>query len=146
MLSNSCKYAIRSVIYLALHTDSENKIGSKLVAGKLNIPQPFLAKILQELSRKHIISSTKGPKGGFYLTERDLKNSVLDIVDCIDGLDAFNTCFFGLRSCTNEKPCAVHKTVKPFKDEIFLQLSQNTIIQFADEIRTGKSFISLEEI
>jgi len=108
MLSNSCKYAIRSVIYLALHSNSGNKIGSRTVASKLNIP--------------------------------------LDIVDCIDGLDAFNLCFFGLRSCTNEKPCSVHNTVKPFKDEIFLQLSKNTIKQFADEIRTGKSFISLEEI
>jgi len=146
MLSNSCKYAIRSVIYLALHSNSGNKIGSRTVASKLNIPQPFLAKILQELTRKHIISSAKGPRGGFYLTDEDLNNSVLDIVDCIDGLDAFNLCFFGLRSCTNEKPCSVHNTVKPFKDEIFLQLSKNTIKQFADEIRTGKSFISLEEI
>jgi len=146
MLSNSCKYAIRSVIYLALYTDSKNKTGSKEVATKLNIPQPFLAKILQELTKKNIISSTKGPNGGFFLTDKNLKNSVLDIVNCIDGTDAFNTCFFGLRACTNEKPCPVHNTVKPFKDKIYLQLSKNTIVQFADEIRSGKSFISLEEI
>jgi len=144
MLSNSCKYAIRSVIYLALYSNSDNKISSKTVASKLNIPQPFLAKILQELTKKNIISSSKGPKGGFYLTEKDLNKTVLDIVDCIDGLEAFSSCFFGLRSCTDEKPCAVHHTVKPFKDEILLQLSKNTITQFADEIKTGKSFISLE--
>jgi len=146
MLSNSCKYAIRSVIYLALYGNDNNKIGSKEVATNLNIPKSFLAKILQELSRKHIISSSKGPKGGFYLTEIDLKKSVLDIVACIDGLKAFDSCFLGLHTCTNEKPCSVHNIVRPFKDEIFLQLSKNTIEQFADDIRTGKSFISLDEI
>jgi len=144
MLSNSCKYAIRSVIYIALNSNKAKKIGSKEVATNLNMPQPFLAKILQELTRKHIISSSKGPNGGFYLTEINLKKSVLNIVDCIDGLDAFDTCFLGLHACTNEKPCSVHHIVRPFKDEIYLQLSKNTIVQFADEIRTGKSFISLD--
>lgn len=146
MLSNSCKYAIRSVIYLALNSNANKKIGSKEVALKLNIPQPFLAKILQELTRKHLISSTKGPKGGFFLTDENLNNSVLDIVSCIDGLDAFNICFLGLHTCSSKKPCSVHHIVGPFKDDVFDQLSNNTIAQFADDIRKGKHFISLEAI
>ena len=146
MLSNSCKYAIRAVIYIALHAKETNKMGSKSVAEKLKMPQPFLAKILQELTKRRIISSSKGPNGGFYLTQENLENSVLDIVDCIDGLDKFNKCFLGLRSCSGEKPCAVHNIVEPFKNDIVLKLSSNTIAQFADEIRRGKSFISLEEL
>ncbi len=144
MLSNSCKYAIRSVIYLALNSKTDLKIGSKEVALKLNIPQPFLAKILQELTRKHLISSTKGPMGGFFLTDENLNNSVLDIVSCIDGLDAFNICFLGLHTCSGDKPCSVHHIVEPFKREIFSKLSYKTIAQFAEDIRKGIYFISLE--
>lgn len=144
MLSNSCKYAIRSVIYLALNSNVCKKIGSKEVALKLNMPQPFLAKILQELTRKHLVSSTKGPNGGFYLTDENLNNKVIDIVSCIDGLDALNTCFLGLDTCSTDKPCSMHHTIEPYKNEIILQLSDNTIAQFADEIRKGNSFLSLE--
>lgn len=146
MLSNSCKYAIRAVIYIALNSNKTKKIGSKIVAEKLKMPQPFLAKILQELSKRHIISSSKGPNGGFYLTPVNLDNSVLDIVDTIDGFDKFNKCFLGLHTCSGDKPCSVHHIVEPFKNDILLKLSNNTIAQFAEEIRSGKSFISLEEI
>jgi len=146
MLSNSCKYAIRAVIYIALNTNKTNKMGSKIVAEKLKMPQPFLAKILQELSKRNIISSSKGPKGGFFLTQGNLNNSVLDIVDCIDGLDKFSKCFLGLHTCSSDKPCSVHNIVEPFKNDILLKLSNNSIAQFAEEIRSGKSFISLEEI
>jgi Rrf2 family transcriptional regulator, iron-sulfur cluster assembly transcription factor len=144
MLSNSCKYAIRAVIYLAMQADETHKLGSKFVAEKLNMPQPFLAKILQDLTRKSIISSNKGPHGGFYLTEDNLKNSVLDIVTCIDGLEKFNQCFLGLHTCSNEKPCSVHTIVEPFKNDLFVKLANNTIAQFAEDIRNGKSYISLE--
>ncbi len=146
MLSNSCKYAIRAVIYIALNTEGANKMGSKVVAEKLKMPQAFLAKILQELTKRGIISSSKGPNGGFFLTPQDLDNSVLDIVDAIDGLDKFNKCFLGLHTCSGDKPCSVHYIVEPFKNDIVLKLSNNTIAQFAEEIRSGKSFISLEEI
>jgi Rrf2 family protein len=146
MLSNSCKYAIRAVIYIALNTNETHKMGSKVVAEKLKMPQPFLAKILQVISKKNIISSSKGPNGGFYLTKDNLKNSVLDIVDAIDGLDKFNKCFLGLHTCSGDKPCSVHHIVEPFKNDILFKLSNNTIAHFAEEIRSGKSFISLEEI
>jgi len=144
MLSNTSKYAIRAVIYLAMESNSSHKLGSKTVAERLKMPKPFLAKILQDLTRKNIISSNKGPYGGFYLTEENLKNPVIDIVTCIDGLDKFNQCFLGLHTCSSEKPCSVHAIVEPFKKDIFTKLSNNTIAQFAEDIQNGKSYISLD--
>ena len=67
MLSNTSKYAIRAVIYLALFSTKEKKVGIKQVSSELDIPSPFLGKILQLLARHHILGSTKGPNGGFYL-------------------------------------------------------------------------------
>ena len=51
MLSNTSKYAIRAVIYLALYSTKEKKVGIKEVASELDIPSPFLGKILQQLAR-----------------------------------------------------------------------------------------------
>ena len=65
MLSNSSKYAINAVIYLAANSSESKRIGVKEVADALHIPLPFLAKILQALVRKKVISSNKGPGGGF---------------------------------------------------------------------------------
>ena len=61
MLSNTSKYAIRAVIYLALFAGKEKKIGIKQISTDLSIPTPFLGKILQTLAKHKLLSSTKGP-------------------------------------------------------------------------------------
>ena len=101
MLSNQSKYAIRGVIYLALYASENNKLGSKEVGEKINVPQPFLAKIFQTLSKEKIINSSKGPKGGFYLTDKELSGNLMTVIECIDGLEAFNSCFMGLPHCSD---------------------------------------------
>ena len=68
MLSNSSKYAINAVLYLAVNSSVENKIGVREIAEALHIPTAFLAKLLQTLAKKEAICSSKGPGGGFYLT------------------------------------------------------------------------------
>ena len=118
MLSNSCKYAIRAILYLAYHSSKSNKIGSKFIAEKINIPAPFLAKTFQTLSKEKIIRSTKGPNGGFYLTKKELSKNLLEVIDCIDGLGMFDNCFLGLPKCSDENPCTVHNIVAPFKSKL----------------------------
>lgn len=93
MLSKSSKYAIRAVLYIANNTSEKKKIGSKEVAETLEIPAPFLAKTLQELTKAEIISSMKGPNGGFYLTDKNEQKSLFDIIDCIDNAHKFEECF-----------------------------------------------------
>jgi len=66
MLSNACKYAIRSILYLAINNKENKKFGVKKIAAELETPQPFLAKLLQQLTRNKLVSSAKGPTGGFY--------------------------------------------------------------------------------
>ena len=79
------KYAIRSILYLAMHTDEQHKVGVKKIAEDLESPQPFLAKLLQQLNKGKLVSSTKGPNGGFYLSKSDKENAVWDIIKNIDG-------------------------------------------------------------
>lgn len=139
MLSNACQYAIRSVLYLSIHSNENEKIGAKHIAEELKTPLAFLAKLLQKLSKNKLISSTKGPNGGFFLTPIDQNNSIWDIVICIDGDLKFHQCFLGLSTCNDINPCPVHNKFKPFKAKILNDFQGKTIKQYSDQIkRNGK--------
>ena len=145
MLSNACQYAIRSVLYLAIHSDDKKRIGVKTIAEELETPQPFLAKLLQQLAKSDLVSSIKGPNGGFYLTKKNTNNSLWEIVECIDGTEKFNQCFLGLSKCSDENPCPVHFIVSPFKDKLLNDFRDKSIAQFTEEIKLTGRVLSLKD-
>ena len=67
MLSNTCKYALRALIYLGKFSEENSRIGIKKIAEDLSLSSPFLGKILQNLVKQKLLVSTKGPNGGFAL-------------------------------------------------------------------------------
>ena len=146
MLSNTCKYAIRSVIYLAL-TGGEKKIGIKKISKELNIPTPFLGKILQTLAKNKMLLSTKGPNGGFSLAKPASEISLLSIIEIIDGLDLFKECLIGLRSCSatahDDVQCPIHHKYWPISKQIYDLFNTETIENFADEIKASDGKIGL---
>ena len=89
MLSNTTRYALRAVIYLAKHSNEEKRIGIKKIAEDLNIPSPFLGKILQTLAKHKLLLSNKGPNGGFAFPSESDDITLYDIVKIIDGDDMF---------------------------------------------------------
>lgn len=143
MLSNSSKYAINAVIYLAVNASEQRKIGVKEISEVLNIPSPFLAKLLQTLSRKNAISSSKGPGGGFWLTDKEKQVPLINIIYHIDGIDKFTNCALGLKLCSEEYPCPIHHSVQPLKQELLKQLGENTISDFAQKVASGQAFLFL---
>lgn len=141
MLSNSSKYAINAVLYLAVNSSVENKIGVREIAEALHIPTAFLAKLLQTLAKKEAICSSKGPGGGFYLTEQKAKAPLVDIIHYIDGIDKFANCLLGLRKCSEETPCPMHYAVYPFKLQFLQELEKHSIEYFADKVKKGETYL-----
>lgn len=146
MLSRASKYAILSTLYLALHSSKEKKMRVKYIAGKLNVPSPFLAKLFQQLVRGNVISSTKGPHGGFYLSEDNSEKNVCDIIQNIDGRNKIDDCFLGLSECDEEKPCPVHFIFASFKENLYGKFKDKTIIEFAQEISESGRFLTIEDL
>ena len=66
LFSRQCEYAIQATLYIALQSD-KRLVSIRELADRLSIPPYFLAKILQDLTRKGILKSQKGPSGGFTL-------------------------------------------------------------------------------
>ncbi len=144
MLSNACKYAIRAILYLAIHSDETTKIGVKKIAEELETPQPFLAKLLRQLTSNKLVSSTKGPGGGFFLDKNNKEKSIWDVICCIDGTHKFEKCFLGLSKCSDKNPCPVHSTVSPFKKKILNEFRDKTISKLVEEIEVEGTVISLK--
>ena len=134
MFSKAAKYAIRSVLYLAEHSTPESKAGVNAIAEALDVPKHYLAKILQELARNQLISSVKGPNGGFYLSEDNWKVTLMEVLHCIDGSEMLEGCILGLPSCSNKHPCPLHFQVIGYRDGLKYQLSSWTIKEMEDSI------------
>ena len=143
MLSKSSKYAIRAVLYLSIHSSVDNKYNPKEVADAIKIPAPFLAKTLQVLTKRNLISSVRGRNGGFYLTEQNKLNNLGSIVESIDGFDKFSDCLLGLPVCSDVNPCPIHHVVSPLRKQLKYELSSQTINDLAIEVLEGKTHIFL---
>lgn len=143
MFSNSSKYAIKAVLFLALNSSEKKKIMVKDIAEPINVPQAYIAKLLQELSRQNVISSTRGPKGGFYLSEEDKKQPLERIVHVIDGEKRLTSCLLSLEACNEEKPCPLHKMASPLRTKLLDSLENKTICDLANDVREGNSFLPL---
>ncbi len=146
MLSNASKYAIRAVLYLAENSSEKKRFGAKFIADELEIPRPFIAKLLQQLVKAGLISSIKGPKGGFYTTEENLQNNVCSILNEIESEKIFEGCFLGLPQCSDENPCPVHFIVVPFKEALLEKFQKQSIKDFAEEVKKNGAYLSLKGI
>lgn len=134
MFIRSCKYATRAVLYLALNTDEHKKIKVDAVAKPLDIPRHFLAKILMQLTKYEIVSSSKGKNGGFYLTDKNRSRTLLNVIEAIDGTAVMKECVLGLDNYSDSRPCPYHFAVSDCKKKFYNQLKDETIAMCSGRI------------
>ena len=146
MYSKTCKYGLRAVIALARYTNEEERIGVTELAENIQVPSHFLAKILQELSRKNLISSIRGPGGGFFLTKENRNQNVLSVIVALDGWGWYDNCAFGLPECDEKHPCPMHHVYAPVKQNLYEDLRDNTIDEFADKLIAGEKKIQCQKM
>lgn len=139
VFSKTCEYAIRAVFFIAHKTVDGGRVGIKEISNGIDSPEPFLAKILQDLSRKGIIQSAKGPNGGFYLDEGALKRPLTDIVEAVDGNGIFTGCALGLKQCSEVNPCPLHHQFKFIRSKIHDLLQTTAIGEFNEDLQLGIS-------
>ena len=141
MFSKTCEYALRAMLFVGQKSKNGNKTGIREIAEEIDSPEHFIAKILQELSRKHLIRSTKGPNGGFYLTGQDMECTLADIVKAIDGDKIFSGCGLGLKECSEKKPCPIHSQFKEIRKEIYDMLQSARLNDFNEQLEKKLTFL-----
>lgn len=141
MISKACKYGIRAAVYVAHKSDKGTKLNVKEIAVGVDAPEAFTAKILQVLNKHRIITSLKGPYGGFYIEDYQLEQPVINIVNAIDGMSVFWECGLGLKMCSDKHPCPMHDKFKVARESLRDVFQNTTIRQLAHELNEGTAFI-----
>ena len=107
-LTRGGEYAIRAMSYLARfpdgHVASLHDIGQAQ-----DIPESFLAKILQSLVHGGLAVSQRGAHGGFALARPATDITMRDVIEAVDGPVALNQCVLWPEDCERSGDCELHK-------------------------------------
>jgi len=141
IFSRTSQYAIQALIYLATQPRGQPVLNRE-IADSLGVPTAYLAKILQDLSRGHILDSTRGRRGGFILRGGAEQASLLDIVLLLDGIRVERECLLGLKQCSDETACPVHRKWKRVKHEMLDYLGGLTLGHLAEAVERGQYRLS----
>jgi Rrf2 family transcriptional regulator, iron-sulfur cluster assembly transcription factor len=142
MFSKTTEYALRAVIYIGQKASEEKKLGLTEISAAIGSPQQFTAKILQLLTKNHtVVSSVRGPNGGFFLTEAAKNLPARAIIDAIGESDVLTKCVLGLYQCSESQPCPMHNEYKPIRKQMISLFETKTIRQLAADTENGKVLI-----
>jgi len=104
--SQTTGYAVRALICLDQRRDRAGLI--REVAKCANIPKPYLARIINDLTYKGLVTAKRGYQGGIALARPAGDISLLQVVEAIEGPDWIAPCLLGLNDCTSHKTCPIH--------------------------------------
>lgn len=142
MFSKTCEYGLRAVIFIAQKSNLDTKLSIAAISEAIDSPQPFTAKILQQLTKNKIVKSIKGPNGGFFIDKKDLKNITLsNIVQVLDGDTIYTGCGLGLHQCNENKPCPVHFKFIDIRNDLRKMLESTTLLEFYGDKNLIDSFL-----
>lgn len=108
ILSNTGEYALRAVVYLA-EREGAGPVRVEDVATALGVPRNYLSKILHTLVKRGLLSSLRGPKGGFELAVASEGISLFAVVEAFDDIDARSACLLGRHTCVEGEGCFVRE-------------------------------------
>lgn len=141
--SKSAEYAIQAMIYLAEQDGDRLSMVSE-IAEDHNIPRHFLAKLVQTLTRHHLIKSFRGRKGGIRLARSADKITLLQVVHAIEGPPPENEmCVIGLDICSDDACCPLHSKWKYIKEEVRATLHHQTLKELAIGMQQKREQLAL---
>lgn len=143
MLSKSAKYGIRAVLYVAWYSKKEKRVSVQEIAESVNAPHHFTGKILQTLAKHNIISSIKGPNGGFEMSEKQrTKFNIRSIVEILDGNGLYTECAIGLEKCNDAQPCPVHHIYVSIRKALLDMHTKKSIDELSDQLDSLSVLVS----
>lgn len=124
-LTTRGRYAVTAMLDLAIYGDGA-PISLVDIAARQSISLSYLEQLFNQLKRAGLVTSIRGPGGGYQLNMTCEEISVSDVVIAVnEGMDA--TLCSGKKNCHNNKPCLTHDLwadlsyeIKQFLDKITL--------------------------
>lgn len=125
-LTTKGRYAVTAMLDLALHTHS-GPVSLADIAERQQISLSYLEQLFSKLRRKELVSSVRGPGGGYRLNRSSEEIFVADIINAVDeAVDATScggshNCQSGVRCLTHNLWVDLNREIYAFLDKISLQ-------------------------
>ena len=105
-LTTKGRYAVTAMLDLALHAN-EGPISLADISGRQNISLSYLEQLFAKLRRQELVSSVRGPGGGYRLSREKTDICVAEIIDAVnEPVDA--TGCGGSSDCQQGDVCLTH--------------------------------------
>jgi Rrf2 family protein len=140
IFSSASEYAIRGISELAARGGGGRVLLDDVVSGT-GLPRDFMAKVFQKLVHAGLLQSAKGRGGGFCLARPAHEIRLIQIVEAMEGPQAYDRCVVGLERCTDHMPCPQHDLYKPIRQRIKDYLSTTTAADLAASLRAKQAWL-----
>ncbi len=104
------EYGILGVLHLASKETGRVTPLSEVSEAR-DIPEKFLAKIFQSLSRSGVVQSHRGVRGGFSLTKAPEDISLCEILESIQGPYHLMKCTASSETCDKTNACGLRRVL-----------------------------------
>jgi FeS assembly SUF system regulator len=129
-LSKKADYALMAMKHLATRQDAASA-SAREIAEHYDIPIDLMAKVLQRLARRNLVTSHQGTRGGYRLARASSAISVADIIQAIDGPLTVTACSTEAENCGQYAKCSVRDPLWRIKDRIVSALSTCSLQEIA---------------
>ena len=106
MFSQTVEYSLRAIVWLAAHPDAPQT--NQQIAAATLVPSGYLAKVMQSLGRRGLVTAQRGKHGGFLLATVAEEITVLDVIDTVEPIQRIRECPLGI-AAHGAKLCPLHK-------------------------------------
>lgn len=108
MLSQTAEYALRAVLHLAARS-ADGAVGAGELAARLDVPERYLARVLNALAHEGVLTSTRGAQGGYRLARDAYELTLAAVVAPFDAVGEAPQCLLRDRRCGDGEPCIAHE-------------------------------------
>ena len=137
-LTRSGEYGLKGVLFLAQQAPERFVLVSE-ISKYQHIPETFLAKIFQRLSKAGLLRSSRGAKGGFSLGRPAGAITMREVIEAIDGPIALNRCLRREGECDEEELCPIYQVWSKAQQQLLEVLDSTTVEDLASQtIRNEK--------
>jgi len=125
LITRNTDYAVRALCCIA--EQKQEVISADQLVKSLDMPRPFLRKILQTLNKKGLLNSSRGKGGGFALALSPGKITLTDVMKIFQGPIRLNECKFKKSHCPYISDCLLKKKIDEIEKEVIAKLKAITI-------------------
>jgi Rrf2 family protein len=127
MFSQTSEYALRAAMYLTEHP--EVPASSECISEAMQVPKPYLSKILRDLVVAGLVRSLRGPRGGFGLAKPANTITVLDVINAVDPIQRITRCPLGRPD--HQQLCPLHRQMDVAIQQVECSLRATSLAQLA---------------